>query len=83
MINILLFILRLYELVLLGRIITSWIHLDPANPIVDWLHRLTEPVLGPVRRLLPIRAMGIDFSPIIVFVLLSLIRRLLMQQVVF
>lgn len=83
MIQILLFVLRLYELVLLGRIITSWIRLDPSNPIVDWLYRLTEPVLGPVRRLLPIQAMGIDFSPIIVFLLLSVIRRILMQQMYF
>ena len=44
----------------------------------EWVFRLTEPLLAPVRRFLPPSA-GLDFSPLIVLLLASLLRRLLIQ----
>ena len=38
---------------------------DPYNPIVRFLYRVTEPVLTPIRRWIPLKGMGIDISPII------------------
>lgn len=57
-------ILYLYILVLIARAVVSWVNADPRNPIVRFLHQVTEPVLRPVRRLLP--RTGIDFSPVVV-----------------
>ncbi len=67
--------LRLYEIVLIIRILMSWIRPDPSNMFVYYVHRITDPVLDPVRRMLPLSGMGIDFSPIIVFLLLGFIAR--------
>jgi YggT family protein len=59
------FILTAYIWVIIARALISWVNPDPYNPIVRFLYNVTEPVLRPVRRLLPI-SMGIDFSPLIV-----------------
>lgn len=76
---ILYYALRIYEVILLVRIFMSWIRPDPYHPVVQWVHRLTDPVLEPVRRLLPIRGMGIDFSPIVVFILIEILQRVILQ----
>jgi YggT family protein len=58
--------------------VASWLNPDPRNPIVQFLYRSTEPILRPFRRLLPPgRTGGIDFSPILVILILVLIRRFL------
>ena len=54
------------------RAIISWVNPDPFNRIVQFLYRTTEPILSPIRRLLPM--MAIDISPIIAFLLIILIR---------
>ena len=59
------FILTIYIWVIIVRALISWVNPDPYNPIVRFLYNVTEPVLRPVRRLLP-SSMGIDFSPLIV-----------------
>jgi YggT family protein len=58
------FVLTAYMWILVIRALVSWVNPDPWNPIVRFLHQVTEPVLRPIRRLLP--ASPIDFSPIIV-----------------
>lgn len=72
----------LYRGLLFARILFSWIQVSYANPIVQWIYRLTEPVLAPFRRALPPIG-GFDFSPIIVFLLLQVVEgwfiRLLLQ----
>ncbi|MFP4416925.1 MAG: YggT family protein [Fibrobacterota bacterium] len=68
--------LQLYEVLLIIRIVMSWIRPDPYHPIVQWIYKLTDPVLEPIRRLLPIQGMGIDFSPIVVFILINILKRL-------
>ena len=50
---------------ILIRALLSWVSPDPYNPIVQFLNRMTEPILEPIRRLLP--SMGIDISPMIAF----------------
>lgn len=57
--------LSLYMWVIIGRAVISWVNPDPFNPIVRFLHSVTEPVLYPIRRRLPINIGGLDFSPII------------------
>ncbi len=66
-------IIGLYKLVLIVRIALSWIPHNPHNPIISFLYKITEPVLEPVRRVIPSIG-GIDISPIVVFIGLSFIK---------
>jgi len=59
-------VLTLYMWVIIARAVISWVNPDPYNPIVRFLHSVTEPVLYPIRRRLPLGLGGIDFSPILV-----------------
>jgi YggT family protein len=71
-------ILNLYELVIFARVILSWVNADPYNPIVRFIYNITEPVLAPIRQLLPTERIGIDFSPFIVILIIQLIQRVLL-----
>jgi YggT family protein len=57
------------------RVILSWLNPDPYNPMAGLLDKLTEPVLGPARRLLP-PVGGLDLSPVLVAIGLVLLRML-------
>jgi YggT family protein len=64
-------------LVIIAAVI-SWVNPDPRNPIVQFLYRSTEPILRPFRRILPPRRTGgIDFSPILVILVILFIRTVL------
>ncbi len=69
---------RVVELLLILRVILSWIRLDPYHPIVNFIYRTTEPILEPIRQVLPTMSM-IDFSPLVAFFLLSLLERVVTQ----
>lgn len=58
-------VLNIYMWIIIIRALISWVSPDPYNPIVQILTKLTEPVLGPIRRLVPPYKVGIDFSPFI------------------
>lgn len=69
----------LYWLILI-RALLSWVNPDPSNPIVQFLLKTTEPILSPVRRLLPLDfRFGIDISPIIVFLGIMFLRSFLVR----
>lgn len=71
-------LLQLYSIVLLIRVLITWIpNLDYSNPIVRFLFNITEPVLQPIRNVLPPMS-GIDFSPIIVFLAISVFGRMIL-----
>ena len=59
------FVLGAYMWMVVIRAIMSWFSPDPYNPIVLFLHDITDPLLFRIRRLIPLSAGGIDFSPII------------------
>ena len=65
-------VINAYSLVVLVRVIVSWIQLPPDNPIVYYSRMLTEPFLEPIRKLLPSSG-GLDFSPLILLLLLRFI----------
>lgn len=72
-------VLELYSWVLLARALMSWIpNLDPYNPIVQFLYQITEPVLEPVRRIIPPLGGMIDISIIVVFFAIFILRQMLM-----
>ena len=58
-------VLTLYLWIIIGRALLSWVNPDPRNPIVRFLHNATEPILYPVRRILPYMG-GVDLSPLVV-----------------
>ena len=65
--------IALYMLLIFARILYSWFA-DPHSPLLHFLIRATEPVLGPFRRVMPPVGM-MDISPIVVMFLLDLLRR--------
>ncbi len=75
--------LTIYMWLIIIRAIISWVNPDPYNLIVRFLYNVTEPVLYQVRRLIPMRGIGIDFSPIIVILVIvflqSFVVRTLLQ----
>ena len=73
-------LLTVYMWVIIARAVISWVSPDPYNPIVRFLYLVTEPVLYRIRRAFPLYAGGIDFSPIIVFVVIIFLQSFLVQS---
>lgn len=71
--------LTVYIWIIIARALISWVNPDPYNPIVTFLYRATEPVLAPVRRLIPIRGLGIDIAPIIVIMIIYFLQMFLVK----
>lgn len=62
------------------RAIISWVNPDPYNPIVQFLFKTTEPILYPIRKILPLDfRFGIDISPIIAFLILFFLKSFLVR----
>ena len=75
LIQLLFTLLNIYTWVIIIRALISWVSPDPSNPIVQILHRLTEPVLKPLRRIVPPHKLGgLDVSPILAILLIQLIK---------
>jgi YggT family protein len=68
-------VFELYSFILLARVLISWFQVDPYNPLVQLLYRLTEPLLAPIRRILPPAGM-LDLSPLVGFVAIRLANEL-------
>ncbi len=71
--------LNLYMWIIIGRAIISWVSPDPYNPIIRFLHAVTEPVLYPIRRRLPISFGGFDFSPVIAILAIIFLQSFLVK----
>jgi len=69
--------LTLYLWIVIARAVISWVNPDPHNPIVRFLYSATEPVLYRLRRSLPLFAGGIDFSPIVVLLIIVFLQQFL------
>ena len=71
-------LLAYYSVLFIVRALLSWVRPDPRNPLVRLLHNLTEPVLAPLRRLVrPGFFGGLDFSPVLAFLLITFASRVL------
>ena len=71
--------LSLYMWIVIGRAIISWVSPDPYNPIVKFLNAVTEPILYPIRKKIPINLGGIDFSPILVILAIIFLQSFLVK----
>ncbi len=74
-------LVNIYTFIIAGVVIISWVGADPYNPIVRLLRQSTEPVFKQVRKIMP-RALfrtGLDFTPMIVLIVLILIENVLVN----
>ncbi|MEK7321546.1 MAG: YggT family protein [Pseudomonadota bacterium] len=74
-------LLNIFVIAILVQVVMSWISPGTYNPATVLLHRLTEPVLAPARRLIP-PISGVDLSPLVVLVVFQLIKFLLIAPLV-
>ena len=68
---------RAMYVAILARVVLSWVNVDPNNRLIRFLYEITEPILGPIRRVMPSLG-GLDLSPMIALVLVSLAERVLL-----
>lgn len=66
--------------IVIARALLSWVNPDPFNPIVRFIHNVTEPILSPIRRRIPVNIGGIDFSPILIFMAIIFLRTFLVSS---
>ncbi len=71
--------LDIYFWLIIARAVLSWVNPDPYNPIVRFLYNVTEPVLGYLRRRLPLVFGGIDLSPLVVLAAIIFLQRFLVR----
>jgi YggT family protein len=72
----------MYWLILI-RALISWVNPDPYNAIVQFLYQVTEPVLKPIRRLLPFTLrFGFDISAIIAFLIIIFLKSFLVNNLI-
>ncbi len=72
-------VLTIYMWIVIISALITWVNPDPYNPIVRFLYGVTDPVLAYVRRVLPLPAMGIDISPIIVILIIVFLQYFLVS----
>ena len=70
-------LIDLYSLVILIAVVLSWLRLDPGHPLVTIAQTLTEPVLAPIRNVLPSMG-GLDLSPMVLLIALQILKDLLL-----
>jgi len=86
--EVLLYVLDLYKYVVIAMVVFSWLYafnvINTRNQIVrmigDALYKLTEPFLGPIRRVLP-NLGGLDLSPIVLLLIIFLIQNIIVRYV--
>lgn len=71
------------QILILARVLYSWVDNDPypSNEVKRWLWAVTDPILEPLRRLIPPMGM-LDITPIVALVLLSVLRRVVVEALI-
>jgi YggT family protein len=68
----------IFVILILGRVILSFVNMDYYHPVRRTIYNLTDPILEPIRRILP-PASGLDFSPMVALLLAYLLRTILLS----
>lgn len=76
------YVLLFFMWIVIARAVLSWVSPDPYNPIVRFIHNVTEPVLYRVRTALPVGFGGVDLSPIIVFLGIIFLRKFVVESLI-
>jgi len=77
--NILDLVLTIYMWVIIARALLSWVNPDPFNPIVQFLYKVTEPVLSWIRARVPVVFGGLDLAPLMVLLAIYFLRLYLVR----
>ena len=67
-----------FYLALFARVILSWFPAGAGNPIVQFIFAVTEPILAPIRRVVPRFGM-LDISPMVALILVAIIQAILLE----
>lgn len=73
--------LTIYSFIVIASALISWVNPDPYNPIVRFLYGVTEPILRPIRKLLPFR-LPVDISPLILLLLIYFAQKFLVLSLI-
>ena len=76
------YVLTFYMWIVIARAVLSWVNPDPYNPIVRFIHNVTEPVMYRIRTRIPVNFSGIDFSPIIVILAVIFLQNFLVNSLI-
>jgi YggT family protein len=76
------YVLTFYMWIIIARAVLSWVNPDPYNPIVRFIHNVTEPVLYRIRTRIPVNFGGIDFSPIVVILAVVFLQNFLVNSLI-
>jgi YggT family protein len=71
-----------YMWIIIARAVLSWVSPDPYNPIVRFIHNVTEPVLYRLRARFPLGFSGIDFSPMLVLLAIIFVRSFVVNSLI-
>lgn len=74
------YVIKIASWLIIIRALISWVNPDPSNMIVQFLHKTTEPMLRPIRRIVPMYNMGLDISPILAILVLWFARIFVVQS---
>lgn len=75
-------VLDIYMWMIIINALLSWVNPDPYNPIVRFLHAVTEPVLRPLRRLIGHRLGPLDISPLLVVIAIVFVQKFLVSSLI-
>jgi YggT family protein len=76
--HVIVLIAQAYQMAIIAAAIISWLHMDPNNPIVDFLNRITQPIFDRIRDYIP-AASGFDFAPVVAFLLVGFVKVMLLK----
>ena len=74
-------VFNILQIIIIVRVVLSWISHNPSNQFIRIIYQVSEPILKPIREMLPITGMGFDLSPIVAFFLLGLLKKILLAVV--
>ncbi len=81
--NAIIWLFRVIRYAIIARALISWFPFPRDNQIVRFLYIITDPILEPVRALIAKSALGrnmmVDFSPVVAFLLLSVIENIIIM----
>ena len=72
-------ILQLIQMLIMIRVVLSWIPHDPYSQYIHLLYKITDTILNPIRDFLPLPTTSFDFSPIIAFFLIDFLKKVILN----
>ena len=73
-------LLTVYKYILIAAALVSWVNPDPYNPIVNFLYRVTEPILKRIRKIMPDTG-AFDLSPLVAFALIYILQIVVLNTI--